>query len=105
VTFKELQKIVQSQSGPECNELMQRLKDKPFWIWYKENVVGTFAHQTGGFDMTPLLLFLYCAVGAGYGALLGSIIGDAVLIREGRAPSREVFRTEYMNGSKIELKA
>jgi hypothetical protein len=36
VTFKDLRKIVQSsQSGLEQNQqqLLQRLKDKPFWIW------------------------------------------------------------------------
>jgi hypothetical protein len=33
VTFKDLQKLVQSQSGPEQNQLLQRLRDKPFWIW------------------------------------------------------------------------
>jgi hypothetical protein len=33
VTFKDLQKIVQSQSGPEQYQLLQRLRDKPFWIW------------------------------------------------------------------------
>jgi hypothetical protein len=33
VTFKDLQKLVQSQSGIEQNKLIQRLKDKPFWIW------------------------------------------------------------------------
>jgi hypothetical protein len=33
VTFKYLQKLVQSQSGPEQSQLIQRLKDKPFWIW------------------------------------------------------------------------
>jgi hypothetical protein len=33
VTFKELQKLVQSQSGPEQNHLLLRLRDKPFWIW------------------------------------------------------------------------
>jgi hypothetical protein len=33
VTFKELQKLVQSQSGPEQSHLLQRLRDKPFWIW------------------------------------------------------------------------
>ena len=33
VTFKDLQKLVQSQSGPEQSQLLQRLKDKPFWIW------------------------------------------------------------------------
>ncbi|CAN5431025.1 hypothetical protein BH18THE2_BH18THE2_39800 [soil metagenome] len=33
VTFKDLQKLVQSQSGPEQSHLLQRLRDKPFWIW------------------------------------------------------------------------
>ena len=33
VTFKELQKLVQSQSSLEQNQLVTRLKDKPFWIW------------------------------------------------------------------------
>jgi hypothetical protein len=34
VTFRDLQKIVQqSQSGPQQSQLLQRLRDKPFWIW------------------------------------------------------------------------
>jgi hypothetical protein len=33
VTFKDLQKLVHSQSGPERSHLLQKLKDKPFWIW------------------------------------------------------------------------
>jgi hypothetical protein len=33
LTFKDLQKIVRSQSGPEQSKLLQRLRDKPFWIW------------------------------------------------------------------------
>jgi hypothetical protein len=33
VTFKDLQKLVQSQSSLEQNQLGTRLKDKPFWIW------------------------------------------------------------------------
>ena len=33
MTFKDLQKLVQSQSGPEQYQLLQRLRDKPFWIW------------------------------------------------------------------------
>jgi hypothetical protein len=36
VTFKDLQKLVGSQSAPEQTKLIQRLKDKPFWIWIKE---------------------------------------------------------------------
>jgi hypothetical protein len=33
VTFKDLQKVIQSQWSPEQSQLLQRLKDKPFWIW------------------------------------------------------------------------
>ena len=33
VTFKDLQRLVQSQSAPEQSQLLQRLREKPFWIW------------------------------------------------------------------------
>lgn len=33
MTFKDLQRLVQSQSGPEQSQLLQRLRDKPFLIW------------------------------------------------------------------------
>ena len=33
MTFKDLQRLVQSQSGPEQSQLLHRLRDKPFWIW------------------------------------------------------------------------
>jgi hypothetical protein len=33
VTFKDLQRLVQSESGLEQSELLQRLRGKPFWIW------------------------------------------------------------------------
>jgi hypothetical protein len=34
VTFKELQRLVQSlQSNPEQSRLLDRLRDKPFWVW------------------------------------------------------------------------
>jgi hypothetical protein len=33
MTFKDLQKLVQSHSGPEQSHLLQILRDKPFWIW------------------------------------------------------------------------
>jgi hypothetical protein len=36
VTFKDLQKLVQSQTGPVQNEILQRLRDKPFWIWNQQ---------------------------------------------------------------------
>ena len=36
VTFKDLQKVIESESEPEDFILLQRLKDKPFWIWDQE---------------------------------------------------------------------
>ena len=33
MTFKDLQKLVQSQKSLEQNQLVTRLKDKQFWIW------------------------------------------------------------------------
>jgi hypothetical protein len=68
VTFKDLQKIVQSQSEPDQFQLLQRLQDKPFWIWdqqqHKQEDIATkgdccFNHIIGlptkeGHDM-PLL--------------------------------------------------
>jgi hypothetical protein len=33
LTFKDLQKLAHSQLGPEQFQLLQKLKDKPFWIW------------------------------------------------------------------------
>jgi hypothetical protein len=32
MTFKDLQKLAQSQSHPKHIQLFQRLKNKPFWI-------------------------------------------------------------------------
>jgi hypothetical protein len=36
VTFKDLQRLVQSESGPQDNQLLHRLRDKQFWIWDRE---------------------------------------------------------------------
>jgi hypothetical protein len=33
VTFKDLQKLVQSQLDPEQSQLLQRLRGKPFYVW------------------------------------------------------------------------
>jgi hypothetical protein len=33
MTLKDLQRLVQSQLCPEQNHLLQRLREKPFWIW------------------------------------------------------------------------
>ena len=36
MTFKDLQKLIQSQNNPEQNGLLDRLRNKLFWIWNKE---------------------------------------------------------------------
>ena len=36
MTFKDLQKFIQSQNSPEQNGLLDRLRNKLFWIWNKE---------------------------------------------------------------------
>jgi len=33
VTFKDLQKLVQSQDPEQHSQQLRRLRDKPFWIW------------------------------------------------------------------------
>ena len=33
MTFKDLQKLVQSESGHKHSKLLHRLGNKPFWIW------------------------------------------------------------------------
>ena len=33
MTFKELQKVVQSQNNPDQNQLLERVRDRQFWIW------------------------------------------------------------------------
>jgi hypothetical protein len=43
--FKDLQKLVQSQSDPAQAEILQRLKNKEFWIWnideHKQEAIRT----------------------------------------------------------------
>jgi hypothetical protein len=36
VTFKDLQKLVQSQTNPGQSQPLQRVGDKPFWIWDRQ---------------------------------------------------------------------
>lgn len=33
MTFKDLQKLVQSQQNPKHLELFEKLRNKPSWIW------------------------------------------------------------------------
>jgi hypothetical protein len=56
VTFKDLQKLVGSQAGPEQTQILQRLGDKEFWYWdqtkHKEKDIRTkggccFKHIVG----------------------------------------------------------
>jgi hypothetical protein len=37
VTFKDLQKVIESQSSSEPNHLLQRFRGKPFWNWDQNN--------------------------------------------------------------------
>ena len=39
MTFKDLQKLIQSssQSNPNNTKLLERLANKPFWIWNQED--------------------------------------------------------------------
>jgi hypothetical protein len=32
--FRDPQRLVQSQAGPAGNQVLQRLRDKPFWLVY-----------------------------------------------------------------------
>lgn len=33
MTFRDLQKLIESQPNPKHTKAFQRLRDKPFWIW------------------------------------------------------------------------
>lgn len=33
MTFRDLQKVIQSQSNPEHSQTLQRLTNKEFWYW------------------------------------------------------------------------
>jgi hypothetical protein len=35
VTFKDLQKVIQSQAGPEPGQVLLRPRDKPFWYFHQ----------------------------------------------------------------------
>ncbi|SRR5215204_5940626 len=56
MTFKDLQKLVQSRSNAEETQLFDKLRNKPFWIWnieeHKQEDIKTkgdccFNHITG----------------------------------------------------------
>ena len=40
ITFKDLQKLIQPQSDSEQTELIERLENKPFWIWNIEEHIS-----------------------------------------------------------------
>jgi hypothetical protein len=41
MTFKDLRRLVQSNGNGESNEMLHRLKDKPFWIGTSRNTDNT----------------------------------------------------------------
>ena len=96
MTFKELQKLVQSQSGPEQSQLLQRLRDKPFWIWdqakHKQEDIKTkgdccFNHITGlpRKDGIEKSIFDY-----------EKLLYDSLLIPEFYNPSKHNFKEKHI---------
>jgi hypothetical protein len=96
VTFGDLQKLIQSQSSPEHNELLQRLKDKPFWIWdqrqHKQEDIKTrgdccFNHIIGLpiKDKVDKPLFDY-----------EKLLYDSLLIPEFYNPSKHNFKHKHL---------
>jgi thioredoxin reductase len=47
MTFKDLRKLVRSQSSPEQYRLLQQLIDKPFWIWNQQQHGHTWIFAAG----------------------------------------------------------
>lgn len=69
VTFKDLQKLVQSQSEPDQSQLLQRIRNKPFWIWghqeYRQEYIKTkgdccFNHIIGQDYQLRTAMICYC---------------------------------------------
>jgi hypothetical protein len=65
LTFKELQKVIQSHLGPEQSQLLQRLRDKPFGILsekeHKEKEPNSFSSSILliSIQLKNLYLFFY----------------------------------------------
>ena len=57
VTFKDLQKLVQSQSGSEQSQLLRTLRDKPFWIWDQSSTNKKISKQK---EIAVLIILLDC---------------------------------------------
>ena len=69
MTFKDLQKLVQSQPGLGQSELLQRLRDKPFWYWdpkqHKQEDIKTKG-DCGFNNINLLKIVLFIFVGRHY---------------------------------------
>jgi hypothetical protein len=96
LTFKDLQKLVQSQSGLEQSELLLRLEDKPFWIWgteqHKQEDIKTkgdccFNHIIGlpRKDGIEKSIFDY-----------GKLLYDSLLIPEFYNPEKHNFKHKHL---------
>ena len=96
MTFRDLQKLIQSQSGPEQSQLLQRLKGKPFWIWdpkqHKQEDIKTrgnccFNHIIGlpRKDEIEKSIFDY-----------EKLLYDSLLIPEFYNPSKHNFKHKHL---------
>ena len=96
MTFKDLQKLIQSQSGPEQSQLSQRIRDKPFWVWdqskHKQEDVKTkgdccFNHIIGlpRKDGISKSIFDY-----------EKLLYDSLLISEYYNPSKHNFKDKHL---------
>ena len=96
MTFKDLQRLVQSQSGLEQSQLFQRLRNKPFWIWdqakHKQEDIKTkgaccFNHIIGlpRKDGIEKSIFDY-----------EKLLYDSLLISEINNPSNQNFKEKHL---------
>jgi hypothetical protein len=62
LTFKDLQKLVHSQTTSDQIKLFERLRDKPFWIWdlakAKEQVIIALVSQVVGIAVAPIVVLV-----------------------------------------------
>ena len=96
MTFKDLQTLVQSQPGPEQSHLLQRLRNKPFWVWdmrqHKQEDIKTkgdccFNHIIGlpRKDGVEKSIFDY-----------EKLLYDSLLIPEFYNPSKHNFKHKHL---------
>jgi hypothetical protein len=96
VTFKDLQKLVQTHESREQSAALQRLKDKPFWIWdskqHKQEDIRTkgdccFNHIVGlpTKDNTEKPMFEY-----------EKLLYDSLLIPDFYNPLNHTFKLKHL---------